>query len=113
VIVDAFLAAAREGDFGGLVRLLHPDVVLEADAAAVRIGAPEQLRGPDAVAGMFSGRALGARPALVGGVPGFAWSVDGRGRVAWAVTVRDGRVARIAMVADRDELAALDVTELS
>jgi RNA polymerase sigma factor (sigma-70 family) len=112
-IVDAFLAAARQGDFAGLVRLLHPDAVLEADAAAVMIGAPAELRGAEAVAGMFSGRALGARPAQVDGLPGFAWSVDGRLRVAWAVTVRNGRIARIDMVADREGLAALDVTEIS
>jgi ketosteroid isomerase-like protein len=112
-IVDAFLTASRQGDFTALVTLLHPDVALEADAAAVRMGAPAELRGAEAVAGMFSGRALEARPALVGGDVGFSWSVDGRLRVAWAVTVRDGRITRIEMLADRDELADRAVAELA
>src|SRR6516225_1425889 len=66
-VVDAFLAASRGGDFGALVALLDPEVVLRADAAAVRSGAPGEVHGAAEVAGTFSGRARAARPALVNG----------------------------------------------
>ena len=64
-VVDAFLAASRRGDFDALVALLDRDVVLQADSAAVRMGSPEEVRGPTDVASTFSGRALGAQPALI------------------------------------------------
>jgi RNA polymerase sigma factor (sigma-70 family) len=72
-VVDAFLAASRGGDFQALISLLDPDIVLRADAAAARMGAPGELRGADAVAATFSGRAQGARPALMDGEPGAVW----------------------------------------
>src|SRR2546422_4404368 len=69
-IVDAFLAASRGGDFGALLALLDPDVVLRADPAAVRAGATREGRGAAAVAETLSGRARRARPAPVDGAPG-------------------------------------------
>src|SRR3989442_11589702 len=66
-VVKAFLAASRGGDFDALVALLDPDVVLQADSAAVQAGASSEVRGAAAVAGTFSGRARLARPALVNG----------------------------------------------
>ena len=69
-IVEAFLAASRGGDLGALVALLDPDVVLSADDAAVRMGAEAQVRGADAVAGTFAGRARVAQAAMVDGMPG-------------------------------------------
>src|SRR4051794_20275953 len=65
-VIDAFLAASRNGDFEALVALLDPDIVLEADAAAVKMGSPEVTRGATAVANTFSGRALAAQPAEIG-----------------------------------------------
>jgi hypothetical protein len=50
---------------------------------------------------------------MVAGDVGIAWSVGGRARVAWALTVRDGRIAHIEMVADRDDLTAREVTEVA
>jgi RNA polymerase sigma-70 factor (ECF subfamily) len=111
-VVDAFLSAARNGEFDALVALLDPGIVLTADATAVRMGSPEELRGPAAVAGMFSGRALGAEPALIEGAVGLAWVVDGSTKVAWDFTIVDGKVANIEMLAARDTLAQMDLALL-
>jgi Sigma-70, region 4 len=108
-VVDAFLAASRRGDFDTLVGLLDPDVVLEADAAAVRMGSPAEVRGASAVAGTFSGRALAAQPALIDGFVGMVWAVGGRPKVAWDLTISHGKIVHIDMLAARDSLDALDV----
>lgn len=111
-VVDAFLAAAREGNFGGLLALLDPDVVLRADAAAVKSGASELLRGASAVAGMFSGRARAAQPVLVGGDPGVVWAPGGRPRVVFDFTIVDGRIVEMEMLADPESLRHLDLVVL-
>jgi RNA polymerase sigma-70 factor (ECF subfamily) len=111
-VVDAFLAASRNGDFDALLALLDPEIVLDADAAAVRMGSPAEVRGAAAVAGTFSGRALGAQPALIDGAVGVAWAVEGRTRVAWDFTISDGKVVHIDMLAAVDSLDALDLTLL-
>src|SRR6478672_11018219 len=66
-VVDAFLAASRNGDFAALVTLLDPDAVARSDDATVQSGSPAQVRGADSVAAMFAGRARAARPALIDG----------------------------------------------
>jgi RNA polymerase sigma factor (sigma-70 family) len=109
-VVDAFLAAARQGDFEALVALLDPDVVVRADRAAVRTGAAAEVRGAAAVAGTFSGRARAARPALVDGVPGAAWAPGGRPRVVLGFTVRDGLIVEIDLLADPEHLARLELS---
>jgi RNA polymerase sigma factor (sigma-70 family) len=111
-IVDAFLAASRGGDFEALVALLDPDVVLRSDAAAMKIGSPDEVRGATAVAGTFSGRAQAARPALVDGLAGIAWAPGGRPRVVFDFTVHDGKVVEIETIADPERLRDLDVTLL-
>jgi RNA polymerase sigma-70 factor (ECF subfamily) len=111
-IVDAFLAASRGGEFDALVAMLHPDIVLEADPAAVQMGSPEEVRGAEAVAGLFSGRALGAQPALIDGAIGIAWAVGGQTKVAWDFTIRGGKIVHIDMLAASDNLEALAVTML-
>jgi RNA polymerase sigma-70 factor (ECF subfamily) len=120
-IVDAFLAAAREGDFEALLVALDPEVVLRADPVAIETaaaraaqGAPApslaaEVRGARAVAEALGGRARGARPALVGGVPGAAWAPDGVPRAAFAFTVAKGRIVAIEIVMDPARLRALDV----
>ena len=110
VVVDAFLAASRNGDFEALVALLDPDIVLEADAAAARMGSPEAVRGAQAVAGVFSGRALGAQPALIDGAVGVVWIVDGLPKVAWDFTIELGKIVHIDMLAAPESLGALDLT---
>jgi RNA polymerase sigma factor (sigma-70 family) len=111
-VVDAFLAASRNGDFDALVALLDPDVVLRADAEAVRMGSPEEVRSAPAVAGTFSGRALAAQPALIDGAVGIVWAVGGQRKVAWDFTIRDGKVVHIDMLAAPDSLDDLDLTML-
>ncbi|GAA3336732.1 sigma-70 family RNA polymerase sigma factor [Amorphoplanes nipponensis] len=108
-VVEAFLAASRGGDFAALLALLDPEVVLRADAAAVRFGASELLRGADAVAGTFSGRARHARPALLDGEPGLVWAPGGTPRVAFAFTVAGGRITGIEQIAEPAELGAMAV----
>jgi RNA polymerase sigma-70 factor (ECF subfamily) len=106
-VVDAFLAAARGGDFTALVALLHPDAVLRADAATVAAGADPEVRGADAIAATFAGRARAARPALVDGTPGLVWLQGGQPRVVFAFTFEQGRVARIDLLSDPERLAGL------
>ena len=111
-IVDAFLAAAREGEFGALLRLLDPDVALRADAAAVRLGGSEELRGAEAVAGFFSGRAQGARTALIDGAIGLVVVFDAEVRVAVTATVEAGRITGLDAIANPARLRELDVVIL-
>ncbi len=108
-VVDAFLAAARSGDFEGLVALLDPDVVLRPDAAAVRMGALRETRGAANVAAALSGGATAARVALVDGVAGLVWAPGGRTRGVVAFTVVDGRIVEIDVTGDPDRIGALDV----
>ncbi|MEO7130520.1 MAG: sigma factor [Dermatophilaceae bacterium] len=106
-VVDAFLAAARGGDFGQLVHLLSADVVVTADAAAVASGTPERVDGRQAVATMFNGAAKAALPVLLGERPGAAWYHRGEVRVVFDFTVEDGIVTGIVFRADPDVLARL------
>lgn len=108
-VVRAFLRAAREGDLAGLVSLLAPDVVLAADAACVRMGAPAASLGAEGVGRMFSGRALGAELAIVDGAPGLAWFVGGTLRVAWNFYIEAGTIVHIDMHGEADLLRALEV----
>jgi RNA polymerase sigma-70 factor, ECF subfamily len=108
-VVDAFLAASRSGNFDALLAVLDPDVVLRADRAGVRMGASEEARGAAAVAGIFSGRALGAQPALVDGTVGVVWAPGGQPKVVWDFTISHGKIARIDMIAAADSLGELDL----
>jgi RNA polymerase sigma-70 factor (ECF subfamily) len=115
-VVDAFMAAAREGDFERLLAVLDPDVVLRSDGGAARPGLARVERGAEAVAA----RALGFRrfagpvkTALVNGVPGgVAWAPDGRPFAVVACTVRGGRIVEMDVLADPDRLRQLDLTVL-
>ncbi|WP_295652858.1 sigma-70 family RNA polymerase sigma factor [uncultured Dietzia sp.] len=94
-VVDAFLAAARHGEFARLVSLLAPDVVVVGDPVAVGIGTPERIEGRDAVAEFFNGAAAAALPVHVDDRPGAAWFDRGAARVAFDFLVADGVVSRI------------------
>jgi RNA polymerase sigma-70 factor (ECF subfamily) len=107
-IVEAFLSASRNGEFTALLALLHPDVVLRADPAAVRVGAAEAL-GANAVATTFSGRASAARLALIDGEPGAVWAPGGRPRVAFRFTVDGALVTAIEMVADPERVQRFEL----
>ncbi len=111
-VVDAFLAAARGGEFTALLTLLDPDIVVRADSTAVRMGASSEVRGAEVVAGFFSGRGQGARPALIDGAMGFVVAPRGQVRVALCLTITGGRITAIDVVADPEQLRELDVTIL-
>ena len=112
-IVEAFLAASRNGDFDALLAALDPDVVLRSDQAVVRMGGGEaEVRGAPAVAGTFSGRAQAARLALVDGVAGAVWVYKGRPRVVFGFTITDGKISAISLRADPALLREVDVVFL-
>jgi RNA polymerase sigma-70 factor (ECF subfamily) len=106
-VVDAFLAAARQGDFSRLLELLAPDVVVDADPAAIAMGTPERMTGAEQVANFFSGAAKTAFPVFVEDRPGAAWIHQGVARVAFDFTVEDGRVQHLQFRAAEDVLAAI------
>ena len=110
-LVEAFLAASRQGDFGGLLALLDPDVVLRADETAVKLGAAAELRGAADV-GAFSRRAGGAQAALINGDPGAVWMPGGRPRVAFSFTVGASKITAIALIADPGRLQQIDLVVL-
>jgi RNA polymerase sigma-70 factor, ECF subfamily len=114
-VVDAFVAASREGDFEALVELLDPDVVLRVDRGPVPARVPREFRGAEAVA---SRAMAGARldlemwPALVNGVAGVVVVRDGEPYLVGGVTVRNRRIVAVDVLADRDRLRDLDLTAL-
>jgi RNA polymerase sigma factor (sigma-70 family) len=112
-VVDAFLAASRNGEFDALLALLDPDVVLRSDAVAVRTGASKEVRGAAAVAGNFSGRARVALPALVDGAPGAVWAPGGTPRVVFSFTIKDAKIVAIDLLADPEHLRQLNLVILS
>jgi RNA polymerase sigma factor (sigma-70 family) len=114
-VVDAFLAAARGGDFDELVAVLDPDVVLRVDRGAVRPGASREVRGARKVAeqvGAFARLAPFARPALVNGAAGFVVAPRGRPVAVAGFTVAHGRIVEIDLLADPARLRQLDLTVL-
>ena len=111
-VVNAFLAASRGGDFVALLALLDREVVLRADRAAVRTGAPGEVRGATAVARTFAGRARTAQPALVNGAAGLMWAPGGRPRVVIAFAMRSGKIVAIDMLAEPERLRQVDLTML-
>lgn len=115
-IVDAFLAAARDGDLGRLLALLDPDVVLRADAGDGPWGPSRLVRGASAVgeqATRFGALARYARPVVVNGAPGFLAVAEGRALSLLTVIVRDRRIVEIDVLADPDRLARLDLPDVT
>ncbi len=118
-IVDAFLAAARGGNFAALLAVLDPEVVFSADNAAVQLSAAgragdapplaPEVRGATAVAETFSGRARAAQPALVNGAPGLVWAPDGQPRSVLRFTVLRGRIVAMDLIADPEHIRQLDL----
>lgn len=104
-VVDAFMAAARNGDFDRLLRLLAPDAAVTADDAAILVGTPRQIEGRDEVATFFNGSARAALPVFVGDRPGTAWFHLGAAKVVFDFTVNDGLVRAITFRAAPDVLS--------
>jgi RNA polymerase sigma-70 factor (ECF subfamily) len=112
-VVDAFLAAARGGDFAALLAVLDPDVILRTDRAVVPAAAPGEIRGAELVAGRaVVGRARAARPALVNGAVGVVVAPLGRLLMVLRFTIEQGKIVAIDAVADPDHLDQLDLALL-
>ena len=107
-LVDAFLAAARHGEFDRLLALLDPDVVLSADQTAAQMGAAPEIHGAAAVAA-FSRRARGATPALLDGAAAAVWMVSGGLRVVYRFTTSADKITAIDLIADPARLDRLDL----
>jgi RNA polymerase sigma factor (sigma-70 family) len=105
-VVNAFLTAARDGDFEGLLAVLDPDIVLRADDGS---GALRIVEGARAVATSARLGAAGrvAVPALVDGSPGLIGTEDGVPVAILAFTIAEGRIVAIDALGDRDRVAAL------
>ena len=115
-VVDAFMAACRAGDFDALLTVLDPDVVLRADAGALvrGVAGSKVVHGAKAVAEgalLFRNFAPYARVALVGGAVGLLSVPDGQLRSVMGITVADGRIVALHILADPERLAALEVPE--
>jgi RNA polymerase sigma-70 factor (ECF subfamily) len=113
--VDAFLAAARDGDFEGLMRVLDPNVVLRVDGGpnAPRPFSRPPLVGAEAVARAaenFRGGADRAEPVIVNGAAGLLVRFPARSILA-AFTVANGRIVAIDLIADPDKLRGLPSSE--
>jgi RNA polymerase sigma factor (sigma-70 family) len=112
-VVDAFLAAAREGDFDRLVTLLDPNVVVKVDFGPKR--RLQVTRGAEAVArqaSLYAGLGLHLRPVTINGVAGAIAFRDGKLFSLGAVTVRGGRIVEMDFLVDRERLAELDLSIL-
>jgi len=113
-VVDAFLAAARGGDFDALLAVLDPDVVLRSDRAAQRPGVPAEVRGAAIVAEQaVRGGARAARAALVNGAVGVIVAPRGRLLIVLDFTIRDGKIVAIDAIADPERLRQLDLAMLT
>ena len=115
-VVNAFLMAARRGDFEALLAVLDPDVVVRADRAAVPLGTPTEVHGARAVAEqalLFSRRARFAQLALVDGSIGIIVAPHGRLLTVMVFTVRHGRIVEIGILADPARLRQLNLAILN
>jgi RNA polymerase sigma factor (sigma-70 family) len=111
-VVDAFVAAAQDGDFHGLVAVLDPDVVLRGDAGA---GKSNEVRGAEQVARRaesFTRIGLLRRPVLVNGAAGLVCMLEGKPFSVMAFTVKSGKITEIDVLHDPDRIGKLDLAVL-
>jgi len=112
-VVEAFLVAARDGDFDALVAVLDPDIVLRADGGLT--GLSQHLQGAETVAGqalMWSRVDLTMRRALINGAAGMVTFLHGEPFSIAAVTIRNGKIVELDFLADPERIAQLDLTVL-
>ncbi len=113
VVVDAFLAALRAGDFEGLLAVLDPDVVVRMDAAP---GAPREFRGAAnwarGATAAFSRFARFVQPAVVNGTVGLVFAPGGKLSRALSFTVANGKITQVEIITDRDRLQQLELSVL-
>jgi RNA polymerase sigma factor (sigma-70 family) len=113
-VVDAFLAAVRDGNFEGLVAVLDPDIVLRADGGALA-SASRVVRGAKAVAGQATGfsKLVSNEIVLVNGNIGLlARRPDGGVFAVIGLTITNGRIAEMNILADPDRLSTLDLSAI-
>ena len=113
-VVDAFLAAARDGDFEALVAVLDPDVVLRADGGMT--GLSRHVQGADPVASqatMWAQAGLTIRRALVNGAAGLVSERHGQPFSVGAFTIKEGKIVECDFLVDPERLARLDLKVLS
>lgn len=112
-VIDAFLAASRNGDFGALMEVLDPDVVFHADAGSTGPRVPTEVTGSDQVARLVLARgtpmAPFGRPAIVNGRPGAVVVLQGRAVSVVAFTIADGRVTELDLLLDPVKLRNIRV----
>jgi RNA polymerase sigma-70 factor (ECF subfamily) len=112
-VVDAFLAAARGGDFAALLAVLDPDVVLRSDRAALPRGGPREVHGASAVAELATrGGARAARPAMVNGAVGVVVAPRGQLLMVLVFTIDGGKIVAIDAIGDPERLDALALAVL-
>jgi hypothetical protein len=112
-LLDAFLAAAGDGNFAGLVEILDPDVVLRADAGAGPAGPSQIVRGAHAVvaqAKRFAPLGRNGQRVMVNGSPGFLVVLNGEPFAVIAITVSGDRIVEMDILADPERLARLDLS---
>ena len=115
-VVDAFVVAARDGDFQGLLAVLDPGVVLQGDGGALRSATSVEVRGAEQVARRaqsFSRLGLLRLPVLVNGAAGLLCLLGGKPFSVMAFTVRAGKIAEIDILSDPERLSQLDLTVLN
>jgi ketosteroid isomerase-like protein len=116
-VVNAFLAAAHNGDFDGLLAVLDPDVVLRTDGGAEPPGALREIRGAQVVAKQaltFSQIVESVQPVLVNGTAGtVSWLAGGKPLSVIGFTVRGGKIVEMDVVADPERLRQLGLGELN
>ena len=115
-LVDAFLAAAREGDFAALLTVLDPEVVRRADTGAIDPGVPRVLRGARAVASgaiAFASLAYEVRRALVNGAPGVVTLANGKPYAILGFTVARAKIVEMNILTDPERIRGLDLTALA
>ncbi len=111
-VVEAFLTAAREGNFDALLAVLDPDVVLRRDQMSVPAGVPGEIHGAAAVAKQFVGRAQATQPALVNGLVGVVVAPYGRLLGVLDLLIRGGKIAAITAITDPARLRQLHLAVL-
>jgi RNA polymerase sigma factor (sigma-70 family) len=111
-VVDAFFAAAHNGDFDALVAVLDPDVALRTDGGTARPEASVVLHGAAAVASralMIAHPSAPKRPALVNGAAGVVITADGQPAVVIGFTISRGKIVEIDAIADPERVLRLDI----
>lgn len=109
-VAEAFLAASRAGDFDALLSLLDPDVVVRSDATPIRRGeAKPMAEGAVAVATWFSKGANGLQRAVIDRAAGIVWAPGGRLEGVLGLTIADGKIVDINLIADPERVRNFDV----